>query len=80
MKLMTVDNTVKTSVLGFRDISSMAFSDTPKCWMIRLMISVGARKIDKKMLTFLEFPRRNTSGTLLVQVYIKERKKTLLQF
>jgi hypothetical protein len=34
--------------------------------MIRLMISNGAREIDKKMLIFLEFPRRNTSDTLLV--------------
>jgi hypothetical protein len=29
------------------------------------MISLGARKIDKEMLTFLEFSHNNTLGTLI---------------
>jgi hypothetical protein len=47
-------------------IFSIVFDDRPMCWMIRPMISFGTRKIDKKMLTFLSFPRSNTAGTLLV--------------
>jgi hypothetical protein len=52
---------VKKNVLGFRDyIFSMIFNDRPTCRMIMTMISFRARKIDKKMLTFLESPRGNT--------------------
>jgi hypothetical protein len=59
--------TVKKNVLRFRDnISSMIFNDRPTCTMTRPMKSFVARKIDKKMLTFLEFHRSNTGGTLLV--------------
>jgi hypothetical protein len=44
----------------------MLIKDRPTCRMIRDTISCGARKIDKKMLTFLEFPRSNAAGTLPV--------------
>jgi hypothetical protein len=44
---ITVDNTVKTNVLGFRDyIFAVVFSDRP-------LISFVTRNVDKKMLTFL---------------------------
>jgi hypothetical protein len=44
----------------------MIFNDRPTCQMIRPMVSCGARKVDNKILTFLEFPHSNTAGTLLV--------------
>jgi hypothetical protein len=50
--VITACNTVKTNVLGSRDfIYNTIFSDGP-------MIRLGARKIDKKMLTVQEtFPQ-----------------------
>jgi hypothetical protein len=33
------------------------------------MISYGARKIDKKMLTFFKLPSSNSVGTLLVDLH-----------
>jgi hypothetical protein len=44
-------------------IISMIFNNIYR--IIRPMVSFWAVKIDKKML-FLEFPRSNTAGTLLV--------------
>jgi hypothetical protein len=55
------------NVLGFRDyIFFMIFNDRPTCRIIRPMISFGARKTDRRMLTCLEFSYSNTAGTLLV--------------
>jgi hypothetical protein len=63
-RLYSVDNTVKKNYLGFRFF--MMFNDRPTCQMIRPVISFGARKTDKKMLKFLEFPQSNTASALLV--------------
>jgi hypothetical protein len=38
------------------------------------MMSFGARKIDKKMLTFLEFPCSNTVGTASIYIYVYSRQ------
>jgi hypothetical protein len=68
LKLITADDTVKANIIVFRDcIFSVIFNDRPVCQMIRPMISYEARKIEKKMLTFLKFPCGNTAGTLLVK-------------
>jgi hypothetical protein len=65
-KVSWVRVTVKTNVLLFRDyIFSMILNDSSKCRMIKLMIRFGTRKIDKKMLIFLKFPRSNNADTLL---------------
>jgi hypothetical protein len=56
VSVITVDNTVNNNTLKFMDyiyiythIHTMIFSDKP-------MISFGGRKIDKKIVTFLELP------------------------
>jgi hypothetical protein len=62
-----VDNTVQTNVLRFRGyVFSVIFNDRHMCRMKRPMISFGARKVDKKIQSFLEFPRSNNVGTLPV--------------
>jgi hypothetical protein len=71
VKQIAVDSTVKGNVLGFRDyIFSIIFNNRSTRQMIRPMISFRARRIDKKMLTFLKIPYSNTAGTLLV--FIKQ--------
>jgi hypothetical protein len=59
--VITVDFSVKTNVLAFRDYSfTMIFNDRP-------FIKSGPRKTDNKILTFLKLPHSNTASTLLVE-------------
>jgi hypothetical protein len=66
------------NVLGFRGcIFYMLFKDRSTCRMARRMINFRARKIDEKMLTFLESPRSNAAGNLLLfNNSVRTAKKT----
>jgi hypothetical protein len=62
--MFTAQNTLKISVLGFRDcVIVVIFSARP----VRIF---GARIIDNKILTLLQLPRSNAADCLIVSYMV----------